>query len=101
MLAALGFRRTTWNGYETNKSKPSFDDLLKIARYFGVELSDLVERDLSKGKVMANAEAPENTQKSKLTGKGKGILNAGLATATEVSEPDSPGYNNSNEDLTS
>ncbi|MBL0144884.1 MAG: helix-turn-helix transcriptional regulator [Chitinophagaceae bacterium] len=43
----LGFNRSTWNNYETGKSKPNLDDLSKISKYFEVSLSELVELDLS------------------------------------------------------
>ena len=44
----IGFKDSTWGNYENNHSKPGFADLLKIAKYFGVSLTQLVEEDLSK-----------------------------------------------------
>ncbi len=44
---SIGFKRTTWNNYEKGRSQPSLGDLLRIAKYFGVGLTYLVEQDLT------------------------------------------------------
>jgi transcriptional regulator with XRE-family HTH domain len=48
MHTALGFKRTTWNGYETGKSLPGLHDLTTIADYFGIQESDLLRTDIPK-----------------------------------------------------
>lgn len=53
---SAGFNASAWVNYENNHSKPAFADLLKIAKYFGVSLTQLVEEDLSKdNKVLKRA----------------------------------------------
>jgi transcriptional regulator with XRE-family HTH domain len=44
----LGFKRTTWNGYESATSKPYIDGLVIIADYFDVSEADLLHTDLSR-----------------------------------------------------
>ena len=46
MLAALDIKRTTWNGYENGTSQPYMSVLIKIAEYFGIYVSALVDIDL-------------------------------------------------------
>src|SRR6185369_7391046 len=53
MLTAIGFPRSTWNNYETGKSKPSFDDLIKISEYFGVSESDLLHTEITDAHLIA------------------------------------------------
>jgi len=47
MLDSIGFKQSTWNGYETGHSQPYMDGLIKISDYFNVPLSDLIEKDLN------------------------------------------------------
>jgi transcriptional regulator with XRE-family HTH domain len=42
-----GFKASTWSNYETGVSQPVFDDLIKISNFFGIDLSTLIEKDLS------------------------------------------------------
>lgn len=73
----VGFGRTTWIAYENGGSYPAFLDLLKIADYFKVTLSDLVEKDLSKeGNLIPTSGDGSLSLKSNLKGKGKGNLKA-------------------------
>lgn len=46
LSVSLGFSRGAWNNYETGKSKPNLDDLLKISKYFGCDAGDLITKDL-------------------------------------------------------
>ena len=46
ILSAIGFKPTTWSGYENGISFPKFEDLIKISEYFGVNESDLINTDL-------------------------------------------------------
>ena len=46
MIDFVGFKQTTWNGYETQKSFPKFEDLVKISKYFDISETDLIHKDL-------------------------------------------------------
>lgn len=48
MAAELGFERTTYNGYETGKSRPYLEGIIHIAKFFGVSESDFIHIDLSR-----------------------------------------------------
>lgn len=72
---SIGFNKTTWNNYETGKSKPNIDDLFTISKFFQVSISELLEYDLSKaGNLIKKGSDAENEQNGKLKGKGKGNL---------------------------
>ena len=73
MQKEAGFTRTTWSNYETGLSKPGIDELNTIAKAFGVSMDDIINIDLSKeGNLTPPKEEDENTQNSKLKGKGTG-----------------------------
>lgn len=72
MLTELGFERTTWGGYETGKSKPSLDDFIKIADYFGISEYDLLHKNLVKGEDYKNVKAGKNTKFSEDLGEDSG-----------------------------
>ena len=38
----LGIPRSTYNGYEQNISEPSFDTLIKLAKYFNVTTDEIL-----------------------------------------------------------
>ena len=44
----IKIKRTTWNNYESGKSEPDIDTILRIANFFGVDLETLLVKDLSK-----------------------------------------------------
>ena len=46
MHDVLGFSRTTWSNYEKGKTAPSLDGLIKIARFFGISIDELVAEDV-------------------------------------------------------
>lgn len=69
MLDKSGFSPTTWNNYEKGKSKPHFDDLIKISKLFEVSETDLIHTDLEKGKVMPSSTGDEFHKKGKVIGK--------------------------------
>jgi len=58
----IGFKRTTWSGYETEKSFPKFEDLIKISEYFGISEGDLINLDLEN-------VAPNKKEEGDKTGK--------------------------------
>ena len=76
MAESIGFKRTTWSGYENGKSKPNYSDLLKIAEYFGISLSDLIERDLGNSNLTEYKKDAKKQQKSNLTSNPIGNLTA-------------------------
>lgn len=49
MSHQLGFSQSQWNNYEKGRSKPGFDDLIKIIEFFQVTASQLLEQDLTQG----------------------------------------------------
>lgn len=44
----INIKRTTWNNYEAGKSEPDIDTILRIAKFFEVDLETLLVKDLSK-----------------------------------------------------
>ncbi|WP_276479698.1 helix-turn-helix domain-containing protein [Paraflavitalea pollutisoli] len=42
----LGFSRTTWSNYEQCRTSPSLDGLIKISKFFGVSLDELIAEDI-------------------------------------------------------
>lgn len=46
MLESLGFSRTTWSNYEQCRTAPSLDGLIRISRFFGVSLDELIAEDI-------------------------------------------------------
>lgn len=46
MLDSLGVSRTTWSNYEQSRTAPSLDGLVKISRFFGVSLDELITQDI-------------------------------------------------------
>lgn len=64
----IGFPRTTWNNYERGTSKPNIDDLVKIARIFGISEYDLLHTELAEEK--PKLPAPDPAELSALLRKG-------------------------------
>src|SRR5665647_434132 len=52
----IGFKQSTWSGYENDFSKPNFKDLLKIIEFFEVSASGLLEIDLSNVNLNENGQ---------------------------------------------
>lgn len=48
--ANLEISRATWSNYENNSTEPGLEKLVKIARFFGIRIDDLLTTDLSKNK---------------------------------------------------
>jgi transcriptional regulator with XRE-family HTH domain len=44
----INIKRTTWNNYESAKSEPDIDTILRIANFFEIDLETLLVKDLSK-----------------------------------------------------
>jgi len=64
MPDALGFSQSAWNNYEKEVSMPRFNDLIKISNFFGVNIDDLVTKDLAGGSTSLVKE-PEKQYKTK------------------------------------
>ena len=47
IAASVDVGRSTWTGYESGFSQPNISGLLKIAEFFDITISDLLEKDLS------------------------------------------------------
>lgn len=46
----LGIQRSTWANYENGATEPPIDTILKISRYFGISLDDLMLKKLDSDK---------------------------------------------------
>ena len=84
MLNALGFKRTTWNGYESDKSTPNIDDLIKIAKFFDLSESDLLHTDLSNTHLNQKKQTPKNKPNAHLNAHGNAHLNTHIGTVSEA-----------------
>jgi transcriptional regulator with XRE-family HTH domain len=88
MSHQLGFSRTAWNNYENQRSTPVLDDFVRIAKYFGVGASDLLDSDLSKeGNLILDSKSTKNKLTRNLKGNLKGNLSAEIP-ASQVNEPE-------------
>jgi transcriptional regulator with XRE-family HTH domain len=47
MKPLLGIANTTWSNYENGVSEPPIQSLIKISKYFGVTLDELITADIS------------------------------------------------------
>jgi transcriptional regulator with XRE-family HTH domain len=43
----LSIKRTTLSGYENGSAEPNFENLVKIAEFYGIPIDSLIKRDLS------------------------------------------------------
>lgn len=91
----IGFNQSTYNNYETGKSKPGLDDLLTIINYFDITASQLLESDLEysgqTGNLSEIAGRLKNRSLGKVNSKLSGNLNAEKQPLS-TSEPDAPVY---------
>jgi len=62
----IGVTVSTWSNYEIGKTEPSLDDLVKISKFFGIPVDDL----LTEGNLFKEIANPKIEEK----GKGKGNL---------------------------
>lgn len=70
----IGFKRTTWNGYETGSSRPNLKDFVTIAEFFGIPEDDLLHQDLRKLQSSGNLILDKGIFKKRK----KGNLNSNL-----------------------
>lgn len=64
----LGINRTTYTGYETGKTKPDFDTIVKICDIFGITISMFTDYYLKQGNINALASDKPEYKKSKSEG---------------------------------
>ena len=76
MAVSISFPRTTLSSYEQNASQPDIAGLLVIARYFGVDLTDLLTKQLA-------TDTPVN-EKGRINKKAKNVQ---LKPNAYLSEP--------------
>lgn len=60
--SALGFKRNTYDNYETGHTEPNIDALLKISSFFGVSVSDLLEKNLTDVQLNGILKNQQNVQ---------------------------------------
>lgn len=92
IATAIGFNRAAWGNYETGASVPPLKDLIRIAKYFGITLTELVEDDISNNvglieKLTSGEFAPESRAKSRGIGRAKPQIEAALMQLNEAQEP--------------
>jgi transcriptional regulator with XRE-family HTH domain len=88
MSHQLGFSRSTWNNYERGKSNPTLEDLERIAKYFGVKISSILEIDLSTtGNLNLKERDIKNLNLGNLNSNLKGNLNLKNEEKSLVFEP--------------
>jgi len=92
----LGIPRTTWNSYEAEKAQPDIDRILVIADFFGVPVTDLLAKDLSKSNLNENQHDSKKQIKSNLKSNPLSNLNTQkFSSSLIVNEPETP-YGNKN-----
>lgn len=83
-----GFKRTTWNGYETGSSRPNLKDFVTIAEFFGIPEDDLLHQDLRKhynaGNLILDKGVFKKHKNSNLNSNLKGNLTPKKYPKTEV-----------------
>lgn len=47
VAAALGLNRSTYSGYENNIAQPNLDNILRISKYYGLSIEELITKDFS------------------------------------------------------
>lgn len=62
MLENIGFKRTTWSGYENGKSFPKLEDFLKIVEFFDIGADDILFSDLSNVHLNYNQSASKKAK---------------------------------------
>jgi transcriptional regulator with XRE-family HTH domain len=63
MADLLKLKPSRWGNYETGESQPNLDVFVYIAKFFGVEETDLLHTDLSKNvHLIGNIEEIKNTE---------------------------------------
>ena len=79
MPDALGFSQSAWNNYEKEVYMPRFNDLIKISNFFGVNIDDLVTKDLASGHALKESEEKhKNKSTQKRTPPGTPAAAAGI-----------------------
>lgn len=66
MLDHLGFPRTTWSSYENGVSQPGIDGIVRIASFFGISVTELLEEDLTEKEYLLFNESSETSLEKKI-----------------------------------
>lgn len=66
MIEVLGFKPSTWNGYELGTSQPYIDGIIKISEFFKIAESDLLHTDLEENASLINNEKAEIKQDERM-----------------------------------
>lgn len=48
VAVALEMKRSTWSGYESGVARPSYERLITISKYFGINIDPLLKEDIEK-----------------------------------------------------
>lgn len=59
LSAVLSISRQAYSNYENSKRTPDLDSLMRISKFYGVSLDQLVNHDLSNGMVQASSLSEE------------------------------------------
>jgi transcriptional regulator with XRE-family HTH domain len=62
----LGYPRTTWSSYEQGNSQPSIDEILRIAKFFDVGVTELLSADLSDASLLQKKGGTKKRQNASL-----------------------------------
>ena len=64
MADQFGYKRPTWNNYESGLSQPPLDGIFKIVRYFDILVEDFVNTDISLNVALINKNEVEKNHKN-------------------------------------
>ncbi|MEN6453255.1 MAG: helix-turn-helix transcriptional regulator [Prolixibacteraceae bacterium] len=70
MMDSLGFPRTTWSSYENGVSQPGIDGILRIASFFGISVTELLEEDLTQKDYLFFSRSSETPLEKKILAEG-------------------------------
>ncbi|HEX8313916.1 MAG TPA: helix-turn-helix domain-containing protein [Flavisolibacter sp.] len=92
--SSMGFKRSTYNNYESGHTEPNIEALEKIASFFGISVDDLLFKDLRESNLIALSDNDEK-------GNNLGNLSGNLLpkNETEPSSEEGPSFYVMNKDL--
>lgn len=87
MQTELNIERSTWSNYENKQTEPKIEVLIRIAKFFGVGLDELLMEDLAEVRFGQENKSEENSQKGKVSGKVSGKVRQENPTNYPVNIP--------------
>ena len=66
--ANINISRATWSNYENDSTEPDFEKLIRIAKFFGIQIDDLLTVDLSKNPHLVNHIEDGSKDKTSVSG---------------------------------